>query len=207
MSGEKPPRRELEHLATAARLELRDAGDGRPAVLSGIASTFEHPYPVGPFDEVIAATAFPANFASARNVRLLVHHADRDLLATTKAGTLRLRADATGLSFEADVPATQLGRDTAAMVARGDLAGASICFACRRHALSKTGARPLRRVEEADLFEVSLVAVPANDLTSVELRAELDAFLAADLASRDAHRALVGLELAPFRAQLARLAR
>ena len=69
-------------------------------MLAGVATTFETRYAIDRFDQVIAADAFDPNFASGRNVRLLVHHADRDLLATTNAGTLRLRADARRITFE-----------------------------------------------------------------------------------------------------------
>lgn len=73
--------------------------------------------------EEIARGAFDGNMNDP--VLLTVNHDKNQLLATTVARTLRLESDGVGLRFEADLPDTQLGRDTRVMVARGDMAGSS----------------------------------------------------------------------------------
>ena len=75
---------------------------------------------LGGFRERIAPGAFNDVLAAGADVRLLVDHAPPPL-ARTKAGTLRLYEDQTGLAFEADLP------DNAACVVARDGGSGTPC--------------------------------------------------------------------------------
>ena len=75
------------------------------------------------------------------------------LLATRKAGTLRLSEDSRGLLVDADLPNTTAGRDVAELVRRGDISSMSFTFKKVRDSWTDGGAR--RSLDEVKLFEVS----------------------------------------------------
>lgn len=94
------------------------------------------------------------------------------LLGSTRSGTLKLTEDTRGLYFELDVPDTSLGRDTYEMVRRGDLAHMSFSFRVNGSAGESWRELPNGMLErtllDVDLFEVSTVAKPAYQATSVK---------------------------------------
>ena len=128
---------------------------------------------LGGFREVLARGAFDAVLARGADVVLNLNHDNGQLLARTSSGTLRLSSDERGLRFEADAPDTQLARDTATLMRRGDLTGASFAFtvAPKNEAWSADETGPVRTIREvSDLFDVSIVTSPAYPEASVGLR-------------------------------------
>lgn len=133
---------------------------------------------------VYGATSLPLNFGVERvepgafteslnrgdDVLATVNHNNDLLLGRRSAGTLRLGDGRHALHVEIDNPATTAGRDVATSIARGDIAGMSFTFVCRKDTWQEKKGVPLRIVQVADLLEVSAVASPAYPDTSVSLR-------------------------------------
>lgn len=102
---------------------------------------------------------------------------------TNGKGTLKLSIDKKGLLCEFDAPHTTLGDNVLESVKRGDLRGMSFAFRTKTdewsHDEDGNYTRVIKEVEQ--LFDVSLVAMPAYDKTSVSLRS-----VAAELEKRAA---------------------
>jgi phage head maturation protease len=80
-----------------------------------------------------------------------------------------------GLHFEISLPQTSLGNDLQALVSRGDLRECSFAFECRKDQWSTITVNgrtaQLRTLEDASLFDVSVVTFPAYAQgTSVDAR-------------------------------------
>ena len=92
--------------------------------------------------------------------------------STNGKGTLKLSIDKKGLLYEFDAPYTTLGDNMLESVRRGDLRGMSFGFTTKadewRHDDNDNYTRTIKKVDK--LFDVSLVAMPAYDKTSVDLR-------------------------------------
>jgi HK97 family phage prohead protease len=131
---------------------------------------------LGGFREVLAPGAFDKVLGrrSKPDVVLTYNHNPDLLLARTASGTLSLASDEKGLRFSADAPDTQLARDLATLIRRGDLTGASFAFTVSPSAESWTtdergqAIRTIREVQE--LYDVSIVATPAYSAASVGVR-------------------------------------
>ena len=131
---------------------------------------------LGGFREVLAPGAFDKVLGrrSKPDVVLTYNHNADLLLARTASGTLTLASDEKGLRFSADAPDTQLARDLATLIRRGDLTGASFAFTVSPAAESWTtdergqAIRTIREVQE--LYDVSIVATPAYSAASVGVR-------------------------------------
>lgn len=144
---------------------------GRPRKLVGYAAVFNSRYQVGQFDEQVAPGAFTRSLQEEADVRALVNHDPARVLGRTKSNTLRLSEDDTGLRFEIDLPDTQDARDIAELVKRGDMDQASFGFVSRTDSWSNDSeGRSVRELQDLDLFDVSIVAYPANDRTQVSAR-------------------------------------
>jgi HK97 family phage prohead protease len=91
------------------------------------------------------------------------------LLGRQQSGTLRLREDAVGLSYEIDLPDTTIGRDVATLLERRDLRGSSFAFVARKDEWTKAGGRSVRSVLDMRLVEVGPVVHPAYTTSSVGL--------------------------------------
>lgn len=146
-----------------ARAEVTDGGK-----LSGWAAVFDQPTArqrdyAG--TETIARTAFDDVIGG--DVLALVNHDMSNILARSSAGTLRLSVDGHGLAFELDLPNTTLGRDTAELVKRGDLAGMS--FTAQVGEIERTAGGVVHRSFKR-LVDISVVTMPAYDGTSVVSR-------------------------------------
>jgi HK97 family phage prohead protease len=86
-------------------------------------------YRLGPdVVERIAPTAFNRALQEKHDARALFNHDPNMLLGRAGAGTLRLSVDARGLRYEIDLPETNVGKDVAASISRGDLSGSSFAF-------------------------------------------------------------------------------
>ena len=147
--------------------ELRATGDLQ---VSGYSAVFNVPsLPLGPqrYREYIRPGAFTRSLDG--DVVGLYNHDPANVLGRTSAGTMALAQDATGLKTTIDLPPTTLGRDTHALIKRGDLKGMSIGFSITRDRWDST--HTTRELLEIDLAECSVVSFPAYPQTSITARA------------------------------------
>ena len=152
--------------------ETRQTADGE-LLLKGTAAVFDSDSEdLGGFIEQIAPGAFRRSLnASGADPMLLFSHNPDAILARRSAGTLDLRESDHGLEIEARIVPTQLGRDVFLLVQSGHLRSMSFGFTVGRDTWSGRGKKMRRRITEvANLFEVSVVANPAYQATSVKTR-------------------------------------
>lgn len=124
---------------------------------------------LGGYTEQIQPGAFSDVLAGEPDVLLTVNHSPDKVLARTGSGTLRLRDEARGLAFEADLGDGPTAQDVRDMVRRSDLSGASFRFSVAQGGERWEGERrTLTRIGE--LHDISLATVPAYDGPRVELR-------------------------------------
>lgn len=108
-----------------------------------------------------------------RNVKSFWNHNSDYVLGSCAAGTMTLRDTDSGLDYEATPPNTQWWADRKISLDRGDVNQMSIMFRARedRWILDDDGVI-IREIIDADLYEVSPVALPAYPQTSVSLRTQ-----------------------------------
>lgn len=139
--------------------------------LSGYAIVWNTPSKdLGGFTETISPDALKGVDLS--NVLMLNDHDYTQVLASVKAGTLKLTPDDKGLHFEATLPDTTTANDVFANVQAGNLDSCSFSFDVDDGSDSwdKDDQGNITRTinQIKDLFDVSVVAVPAYDSTSVD---------------------------------------
>lgn len=157
----------IEKRASGLGVEVRADSDKRTLV--GYAAKFDRLASIGGyFDEKIAPGAF--SDAIDGDIRALVDHDAGRVIGRTKSGTLRLAEDGTGLRVEIDVPDTTDGNDLWVLVERGDISGMSFGFRVTKETWDETGDVPVRTIHKLELHEVSAVAWPAYEDTTIGLR-------------------------------------
>lgn len=163
----------LERRALTTAPELRKSEAGKTA--RGYAALFNERADIGGyFYETIARGAFTETLKKA-DVRALVDHDSGRVIGRSASGTLRLSEDDTGLAVEIDLPDTSDGRDLAVQLERGDISGMSFGFRVTHDEWDETNDPPSRTIHAIDLIEVSAVAFPAYDGTSIAMRSLEDA--------------------------------
>jgi HK97 family phage prohead protease len=178
----------IETRVSAQKFELREEGDGM--TFEGYAAVFNSPSQPLPFIEKIAAGAFHRSLRSRNDIKLLWNHDTGSVLGSTRAGTLSLMEDSYGLKVRATFPNTQLGRDTAELVRRGDIDSMSFGFSVPSGGDEWNSDGSERTLKSVRLHEVSIVAFPAYEATAgtasvrgldkIAQRAEVDADMLAD---------------------------
>jgi uncharacterized protein len=124
------------------------------------------------FRETIAPGALDATLAGAPDVRALVEHLPYRIVGRTTAGTLRLTPTPEGLDVEIDPPRSTIGADLVESVERGDLDAMSFGFTCDQEEWTAADADGVeeRRILALTLHEVSAVAWPAYEATTLSVR-------------------------------------
>ncbi|NEX77378.1 HK97 family phage prohead protease [Bacillus thermocopriae] len=151
-------------------LTTRAASEGESNVISGYAAVFNSPTDIGGwFTEEIAPGAFSKAIAENGDIRALFNHDWNNVLGRTKAGTLRLSEDDRGLKFEVDLPNTSVARDLVESLKRGDINQCSFGFIPTVEEWDYSVEPAHRIIKEVDLFEVSVVSIPAYEDTEVSL--------------------------------------
>ena len=157
------------------KVEMRSAPaevrmDDETIKVSGYASIFNEETNIGGmFREVIAPGAFK-DAVGRDDVRFLVNH-DGLPLARTKSGTLTLREDERGLYMETELDASDPDvQQIVPKMKRGDLDKMSFAFRASKQEWDESGDIPLRTIQEAELFDVSIVNDPAYQGTEIGLR-------------------------------------
>lgn len=128
------------------------------------------------FYEIIEPSA-PDNVLQRENLNVIatVDHSPAKMLGRTLSGTLQLEKDNRGLKYRIEVPDTQLGRDMAALIERGDYFESSFIFS-----IAENGYRydrgediPVRYISNFDsLRDVSIVIDGAYANTEVKMRSQ-----------------------------------
>jgi len=165
------------------RQELRSASlidaDVQGRTVRGYAAVYDSPWSPSLVEDMgyvekVARGAFRKALGRAGNVPLLREHRRHDMLATTRNQSLRLRDEAKGLYFEADLPKTQLGNDTLEQVKRGDVWGVSYGFSSNPKTDSTYEQDPPSRTinHVQKLLDVTLTYEPAYEAATVELRSQ-----------------------------------
>jgi len=151
--------------------ELR-AAEVSGNTLAGRAAVFGQMAEIRGGWEAIHPKAFDTVLTRGDDVVALRDHNPELLLGRTSSGTLRLSTDSDGLAFEVDLPETSYAADVRELVGRGDLAGASFGFLPGKDEIGRApDGRQLRtHTDIRRLLDVSVVAMPAYEGTSVTLR-------------------------------------
>lgn len=145
---------------------------------SGYASVFDTIADLGDFTEEVRRGAYRKVLAQGDNVPMYWDHDDRmPPLATTRAGTLRLSEDATGLRVEATLDNDHYMTPTLrSMIRRGDVSGMSFGFVAGKgnQIIENRGGKPHRILTGfRALLDVSPTWNPAYGGTSIEERSAL----------------------------------
>jgi len=169
-------------------LEVR--ADDDAIKVEGYAAVFDQETEIGGyFTETIERGAFK-DAIGRDDVVFLVNHEGLPL-ARTRSGTLTLREDDHGLFISTELDGSD--PDVRAIVPkmqRGDLDKMSFAFIPTRQEWDEDGKMPKRTIQEAQLFDVSIVTTPAYDGTEIGLR------------SLEAHRAANKKTQAPRRLRM-----
>lgn len=199
VKADRAGKRGTERRNYAVQLEVRKASGAGPAEVEGYATVTEHGFEMwdilGPYTEVIREGAFKKTLSEHPQVQLLLNHGGVSM-AYTKAGTLRLAEDSTGLHMSADVnPARGDVRDMLTAIEDGNIDEMSFAFRVTRQQWSPDYEQ--RDILEVDINrgDVSVVNFGANPATSVALRSQ-DFDLLTDEDARSLYERL-GRRLAP----------
>ena len=174
---------------TVNEFEIRDLGEGDGMAFTGYAAVFNSESEPLPFIERIAPGAFANSLSSRNEIKMFVNHDTTRVLASKRAGTLRLSEDSHGLRVEADLPPTTDGKDLAILMKRGDVDSMSFGFSVPSGGDTWSPDGATRELREVRLHEVSIVtAFPAYTATSAGVRSldNLAAATGADASQLDA---------------------
>ena len=157
---------------TFSAVEQRSEDNTDTLLFTGYASVFNKPYGVrdsrGQYNETIKPGAFKKTLKEQDDVRFLVNH-DGIPLARTSSGTLQLEEDDYGLFVRAELdPSNPTVAEVSSAMKRGDLNEMSFAFAAIKDNFDQNGEN--REVNEARLFDVSVVTYPANPWAGAKLR-------------------------------------
>ena len=150
-------------------VEIREDEAGEIKV-AGYAAVFGEETNIGGmFTEVIERGAFKKAIGR-DDVVFLINHEGLPL-ARTRSGTLTLAEDERGLYMEAMLDQSDPDvRSIVPKMKRGDLDKMSFAFVPLRQMWDDSGKMPKRMIQEAQLFDVSIVTTPAYDGTEIGLR-------------------------------------
>lgn len=166
----------IERRAYPVQLEVRAGAATGAASVEGYASVTEAPFEMwdylGPYNEVVRSGSFAKTLSETPQVQLLLNHGGL-AMAYTKAGTLRLSEDSTGLHMAADLNTTRSDvRDMLTALEDGAVDEMSFAFRVTRQQWSPDYDQ--RDILEVDLHrgDVSVVNFGANPATSVAMRSQ-----------------------------------
>lgn len=165
----------IEKRVLASDLEVRANEDDKGLTVSGYAVRYNEPsepLEYG-FKEVIKPNAFTDSL-NTRNIVALYNHDSNELLASTKANTLRLEERSDGIFFELDL--LEERKELYNLIKRGDISSASFGFTCEKEKFTRNGDTDIREVIKGTLYECSLVHTPAYQTTSVVAQRSLDKY-------------------------------
>lgn len=182
VKGEGRELRFFETRVSSADFEVRETSEGM--TFEGYAAVFgSRSENLGGFTEFVAPGAFTRSIKTRNDVKLLWNHDTGQVLGSTRAGSMSLTEDEKGLRVIANLPNTQLGRDTAELLRTGLVDSMSFGFNVIKDSWNTAGDE--RTLQSVRLHEVSIVSFPAYTATSgtatvrslsvLATRAEVDA--------------------------------
>jgi HK97 family phage major capsid protein/HK97 family phage prohead protease len=118
---------------------------------------------------------WPGCFAESlkrNDIYLIVSHDSARPLASSASGTLRMQDGPLALSFEADLPNTQAGRDLHESIKRGDFKKMSFGFNSIDRRLEDINGDDVLVLYKGNLLELSPVVWPAYGSTEVSARSQ-----------------------------------
>jgi uncharacterized protein len=188
-----PDQIDCTHPFELGRMEVRRMPDTRaadgsgsaPAVtLAGYAAKFNVlSEMMWDFQETIAPGAFDDVMGD--DVRALFNHDPNHILGRTLSGTLRISLDTVGLTYEVDLPGTEMASTVAAAVERGDVTQSSFAFVVNEATWTErqdgTWLRTITKLKR--LYDVSPVTYPGYPDATVGMRS---GFVKAQVEARDA---------------------
>jgi HK97 family phage prohead protease len=166
---------ERRFLAHPVSAELRDQGEGKEAryEIRGLAAVVNSETNMGWYREMIAPGAF--NDVLTDDVRALFNHDPNQILARTKAGTLRLELTPEGhLAYSYTTPNRRWALDLQDAILSGDVDQSSFAFRVKEDKWTRGASeyepelRTITKVER--LYDVSPVTYPAYQDTTVAKR-------------------------------------
>lgn len=150
-------------------LSTRDDSENNSRIVTGYAAIFNSPTLLWEdLKEVIAPGAFSKSLSNS-DVRCLFDHDWSKVLGRTKSGTLKLEEDNRGLKFEVELPNTTVANDLIESMTRGDINQCSFGFIPTEETWDYSSDPILRTVNEVELYEVSIVSLPAYQDTEAAL--------------------------------------
>ena len=150
-------------------LSTRDVTENNSRIVTGYAAVFNSRTLLWEgLEEVISPGAFSKALSNS-DVRCLFDHDWGKVLGRTKSGTLRLEEDERGLKFEVELPNTTDANNLIESMSRGDIDQCSFGFIPTEETWDYTTDPVLRTVNEVELFEVSIVSLPAYEDTEATL--------------------------------------
>jgi len=153
-----------------SKFEIRAKDDGAKTI-GGYAVVFDRlSVMMYGFRERIKPGAFANSMGD--DIRALWQHDTAQVLGRTRAGSLRVWEDETGVGFEVDVPDTQTGRDAVTLIERGDVDQMSFGFSVLPEGddwIEDDDGQLVREVRNAKLYEVSPVTFPAYPDSTAEI--------------------------------------
>lgn len=163
----------------AVEVRVDKAGGGDEIRVNGHAAVWDKPAWIGPpkygFSERFEPGAFKESIRGGADVRYLFNHNPDHVLARTKSGTLSLGEDGSGLTVDARLAPTSIGRDLAILLDRGDVNQMSVGMQVLEDRWDELqgndgNAYERRTIVRAKLFDVSAVTYPAYEDTDAGLR-------------------------------------
>ena len=150
-------------------LSTRDVTENNSRIITGYAAVFNSRTLLWEgLEEVISPGAFSTALSNS-DVRCLFDHDWGKVLGRTKSGTLRLEEDERGLKFEVELPNTTDANNLIESMSRGDIDQCSFGFIPTEETWDYNTDPVLRTVNEVELFEVSIVSLPAYQDTEAAL--------------------------------------
>ena len=169
--GKHKDKEKYREARPAAKLEVRALDDGGVTV-EGYAAVFDQQTVIGgQWREQISPGAF-RNAIDRDDVVFLINHTGLPL-ARTRSGTLELFEDQRGLKMRASLDMRDPDvRSIIPKMQRGDLDKMSFAFIPTRQKWKDVNGKnlPRRTIEEAELYDVSIVTTPAYSGTEIGLR-------------------------------------
>lgn len=153
-----------------AKLKTRAANESEAPKIEGYAAVFNSRTLIGDFfEEVIEQGAFSRTLSENGDIRALFNHNWDNVLGRTKSGTLKLEEDSKGLKFGIDLPRTTVARDLEESMERGDINQCSFGFIITEETWDYSVEPVLRTIHEVELYEISIVSIPAYDDTEASI--------------------------------------
>ena len=159
-------------IAVPTEFEFRTGANGK-RTFEGYAAVFGSDSEPLPFIETIAPGAFRRSLDHDKDHTFVVNHDDGKLLASRRAGTLRLSEDSTGLTVNApELPNTSYANDLIELHERGEVRSMSFSFSVPRGGDSWNEDLSRRTLNDVKLGHVTVLAghQPAYGATTAQIR-------------------------------------